>query len=114
MLQALARRYPLHVAVAEAGGGAQRIGVIDEALADDGHGFKATVWVRRKTGHGATVVHAPTIFDGEVITQVPAGQGGGGAHFIVAFGISVGVVDAKKERIAGLPGKTQWLYANDW
>jgi hypothetical protein len=48
---ALAGRHPLHVAAAEARGGAQRVAVVDQALAHDGHGLEAAVRVGREAGH---------------------------------------------------------------
>ena len=69
---AFAGREPLHVATAKAGRGAQRVRVVNAALAHDGHGLKATVRVRWKAGHGVAVVHAPTVFARKVLADVPA------------------------------------------
>ena len=49
-LDAAARRYPLHVATAKARRRAQRIGVVDQALAHDGDGFKSAM---RMLAHAA-------------------------------------------------------------
>ena len=60
----LAGGQPLHVAAAEARGRAERIGVVDQALAHDGHGLEAAVRMRREAGHRLAVVHAPAVLAG--------------------------------------------------
>ena len=57
---------PLHVAPPEAGGGAERVRVVDEALADVGDGLEAAVGVLGEAGHHAAVVHPPAVDAGEV------------------------------------------------
>ena len=58
---AAAGGHPLHVAATEAGGGAHRVAVIDEALAGERDGLEAAVRVLGEPGHGAAVVHAPAV-----------------------------------------------------
>ena len=96
---ALARSEPLHVARAKAGGGAQRVRVVDMPLADYGHRFKAPVWVRRKAGNGLAVVHAPTVFARKVLAQIASAQGGVRPHGGVATRVGVHVVHAKQKRV---------------
>ena len=52
---------PLHVAPPEPGGRAERVGVVDEALAHVGDGLEAAVRVVREAGHVAPVVHPPAV-----------------------------------------------------
>ena len=61
---------PLHVAPPEAGRGAERVGVVDEALAHVGDGLEAAVRVVREPGHVAPVVHAPAVDALEVHPEV--------------------------------------------
>ena len=43
------------------------LGLFDQALAHDGHSFKAAVRVRWKARHGLPVVHAPAVFARKVL-----------------------------------------------
>ena len=101
---ALACGQPLHVARAKAGGGAQRIGVVDMALAHDGHRLKAAVRVGRKAGNGLAVVHAPAVLAGKVLAQIAPLQARVGLHGSVAARVGIHVVDAKQKRIDSRPG----------
>ena len=74
MHDAAAGGEPLHVAAAEARRGAERIGVVDQALAHDGHGLEAAVRMRREARHRVAVVHAPAVLAGEVLAEVAPGQ----------------------------------------
>lgn len=65
---------PLRVAAAEAGGGAQRVGVIYVTTANEGDGFKTAMRVLRKARHHGAVIHAPSILTAEVLTDVPAAE----------------------------------------
>ena len=65
---------------AEARGGAERVGVIDEAAAHDGHGLEAAVRVLRKAGHDVAVVHAPAVLAVEVLADVAARERRGRAR----------------------------------
>ena len=74
MHDALASGEPLNVTWAKAGGGTQRIGVIDMPLAHDGDCLEAAVRVRGKTWDGHAVVHAPAILTCKVLAKVAPGQ----------------------------------------
>ena len=76
-------------------------------LANDGHGFKASVWVRRKARNGLPVVHAPTVFVGEIAADLSASQRSHRAHVRIALGVVVYVVHAKQKRVDRLPRKGQ-------
>ena len=103
MHDAAAGGQPLHVAAAEARGGAERVGMIDEAVAHDGDRLEAAVRMAGKAGHGAAVIHAPAVFALEVLAEVAPGQRRGGAETIVAGRVAIVVVDAEEERIGGDP-----------
>ena len=62
------------VAVAEAGGRSERVGMIDVATPRDGDRLKAAMRVLGKTGHHMPVVHAPAVDTGEVVTHLAASQ----------------------------------------
>jgi hypothetical protein len=96
---AFAGREPLHVATAKAGRSAQRVRVVNAALAHDGDGLKATVRVRWKAGHGVAVVHAPTVFARKVLAYCPPGQRGLWRQICVASGVGIDVVDAEQKRV---------------
>ena len=113
MHDALACGQPLHITRAKAGRGAQRIRVVNKALAHDGHGLKATVRMRRKARYGLAVVHAPTVFATKVLTQVAPLQGSLRPHSRVTRRVGVVVVHAKQKRVYGLPWETQRLVAQD-
>ena len=98
----------LHVAAAEARGSAERVGVIDQAATHDGHRLETALWVGRKARYLAAVVHAPAIFAGEVLPEVPPGERRGGSHRVVVLGVAVVVVDAEQKRVDGLPGEPEW------
>ena len=69
---------PLHVAAAEARRRAERVGMIDEALAHDRHGLEAAMRMLRKPGHDVAVVHAPAVLALEVLAHVrPASEASG-------------------------------------
>ena len=86
---AFARRQPLHIAIAKAGCGPQRIGMVDASLAHDGHGFKTTVRVRWKARNGLAVVHAPAVFVAKVAAHLTSRQRSIGPHLGIAFGVMV-------------------------
>ena len=113
MNNALARSQPLHITVAEACRGTGRVGVVNAAFANDGHGLEATVRVRGEAGHGFTVVHAPAVFAGEVLPQVATGQRCLWPHPGVARRIGIVVMHAEQKWVYGLPGKGKGLNAED-
>ena len=94
---------PLHVAAAEARGRAERVGVVDEALAHEGDGLEAAMRVLREAGHGAAVVHPPAVGAREVHADVARRERRRRAHVLVGLGVQVEVVDAEQERIDGGP-----------
>ena len=104
---ALARRQPLDVAAAITRGRAHRVGVIEESAPHDGHGFEPAMGMLRETRDDVAVVHAPSVLALEVLADVAPGQRCGGAHGLVAGRITVVVVNAEQERIAGLPGERE-------
>ena len=67
-------RQPLHIAVAEARRGAERICVVDEAFAHDRHRLKPAVRMRWKAGNGPAVIHAPAVLAGEILSDVAPGE----------------------------------------
>ena len=69
MLDPASRGHPLHIALTEARCGTHGVRVIDEAFACNGDGFKATVWMARKTWHMRAVVHPPAVFEYKVIAE---------------------------------------------
>jgi len=79
--------------------------VVGEALAHDGDGLEAAMRMLRKTGHDVAVVHAPAVFDDEVLSQVAAHERRGWAHLLVARGVRVIVMNAEEEGIRGDPRK---------
>ena len=101
---ALAGGEPLHVAAAEAGGGAERVGVVDEALAHERDGLEAAVRVLGEAGHDAAVVHAPAVDAGEVLPDVAGRRATRpGPRCSLAVGVAVEVVDAEQERVDRRP-----------
>jgi hypothetical protein len=54
------------------------------------------------------VVHAPTVFVGEIAADLSAGQRSHGAHVRIALGVVIHMVHAKQKRVDGLPRKGQW------
>ena len=98
---------PLHVAAAEAGGGAERVAVVDQALADVGDGLEAAVRVGWEAGHDLAVVHPPAVDALEVLTELAAGERRRRAELGVARGVAVEVVDAEQERVDRLPTGTR-------
>src|SRR5436189_1149003 len=110
MNDALAGGEPLDVAFAEAGCGAEGVGVIDVALTHDGDRFEAAMRMLREAWDDAAVVHAPAVFAFEIHADVAAGKRDGWAEAVIAGGESVIVVDAKEKRIGGLPGEALRFY----
>jgi hypothetical protein len=49
------------------------------------------------------MVHAPSVAPCEVLADIPALQGGGRTHRVVAGGIEILMVHAKKEWIGSFP-----------
>ena len=86
---------------------AERVRVIDVALADDRHRLEAAMRVLRKAGHDVAVVHPPAVLALEVLPDVAAGQRRRRAELVVARGIVIVVVDAEEKRIVRLPAVTE-------
>ena len=98
-----ARGQPLHVARAEARRRAERIGVVDEAPPDDGHGLEAAMRVLREAGHDGAVVHAPAVLAREVLADVAPRERRRGPEALVARRVGVVVMHAEEERVGRLP-----------
>ena len=107
MHDAFASSEPLHVAAAKTRRGAQGVGVVDQAFAHDGHGFKAAVRVRRKARDFQAVVHRPAVFAFEILAQVAPGQRGVRPHLGIAAWVGIVVVDAEQERVDRCPRKSE-------
>ena len=113
MHHAASRGEPLHVAVTETRCGAERVGMVDESLANNRHGFKSTVRMRRKSGNALTVIHAPTILTGEVLPDITTGKRRVWPKPAIPARISVVVMNAQQKRIDRVPGKTEGALLND-
>ena len=98
------RRHPLHVAGAEACGGAERVRVVDEAAPHDGDRLEAAMGMLREAGHHVAVVHAPAVLALEVHPDPAPGKGRRRSHLRVAERIGVVMMDAEEERIDRGPG----------
>ena len=72
MHDAAAGGEPLHVAATEAGGRAERIGVVDQALAHERDGLEAAMRVMREARAPSAVVHPPAVDAGEVVADLAA------------------------------------------
>ena len=108
VLHALAGGHPLGVAVAEAGGGPHRVGVIDQAVAHMGDGLEASVRMLGEARHPAAVVHRPAVLFGEVVTQGATGELlRGRTEVIHAFGVVVSVMGDEQEGVDRGPLGTQ-------
>ena len=108
MLDALAGRQPLHVASAEACGRAQRIRMVDAALAHQSHGLEAAMGVAGKAGDLLAVVHGKSILGAEVAAHFAAFELHGlHAHLAVAGRVAVIVVSAEQERVQAGPAWAQ-------
>lgn len=87
--------------------------MIYKSFAHNGHRFKTAMWVGGETGHSAPMVHAPTIFNGKIIAEVATAEGSSRAHFGIALGVKVFVVDTEEEGVMGFPGKAEGADAED-
>jgi len=92
---------------------AERVAVVDEALAHERHGLEAAVRVLRKPGHGVAVIHAPAVLTREVLAHVSAGERRRGTQAVVARRVQIDMVNADEERILGLPRKPERRHAED-
>jgi hypothetical protein len=108
-----AGREPLYVAAAEARSRAERVAVVDEALAHVSHGLEAAMRMLREAGHDVAVIHAPAVLAGEVLADVAAFERRRRPQAVVAARVEIDVVDANEERILGLPRKGQRGDAHD-
>ena len=93
------RRQPLHVAHPEPRRRAERIRMVDVALADDGHRLEPAVRVLWKPGDHVTVIHPPAVAVLEILSDVMPGERSRRSTLIVALRIEIDVVDAEQERI---------------
>ncbi len=107
VLDAAARREPLHVAVAEARGGAQRVGVIDDAVANQRDRLEAPMRMARKARHRVAVIHAPAILALEVLADIAARERGGRTLLGIASRVGVLVIDTEQEGVRGFPRKAE-------
>src|SRR5262249_53458996 len=99
---------------AVAGGGAERVGVIDQPAPHDRHGLEPAVRVLREAGDHLAVIHAPAVLAGEVLADGAPCERRRGAEPLVARGVGVVVVDAEQEGIGGGPrGPRERLYVAD-
>ena len=98
---------PLHVAPAEAGGRAERVGVVDQAPAHVGDGLEAPVRVVGEARHVAAVVHPPAVEALEVLAQVPPLERHRRPRHLVARRVGVVVVHAEQERVDRRPLEPQ-------
>ena len=102
-----------YIAAAKAGSRAQRVRMVDEALAHERHGFKAAVRVAGEARHGVAVVHAPAVLAAEVAPDLAVLQRHGGREGAVAGGVGIVVVCAEQERVQRRPLRAQQLGADD-
>src|SRR5580658_8315974 len=100
---------PLNVAHAEARGRAEGVGMVDVAPAHNGHGLEAAMGMLRKPRHNVAVVHPPTIPPFEIVPDLVPRERCRGPQTIVPFRTIIGVVNAEKKRVAGLPVCAQRL-----
>ena len=96
---------PLNVAFAIPSGAPERIRMIKEPMPDDCHRLKPAMRVLGKSRNGLTVVHAPAILSGKILSEIAAGQRYCGAEIFVSSREIVPVVYAEKEWIQGLPSE---------
>src|SRR5690606_10132251 len=101
------RGEPLDVAVAEAGRGAEGVGMVDQPAQGDGDRLEAAVRVRGESGNGRAVIHVPALRVAEVVAERTAGQGGVGTEARVAARVVVGVVGREEEGVEALPGRAE-------
>ncbi len=114
MLYAPPRGKPLHIAAAKARGRAQRVGVVDQALAHQRHGLEAPVRVTRKAGHALAVVHRKAVLAAEVAAHLaPVQLHGLHAQGAVARRVGVVMVGAEQERIQRGPLRSKRLGVQD-
>ncbi len=94
---------PLGVAAAITGLRALRVGVIDQALLDHGHGLEPTMRMRREAGDGRAVIHIPAVLAGEVLADIATLEARPGSHVRVTGGIAVEVMRSEQERVGTGP-----------
>ena len=100
MLHAAARGQPLHIAFAVTGGGAQRVSMVHQPLAHNGHGLEAAMGMGRKARHLIAVVHAEAILAAEIHADLPTLQQRGiGPKLTIAARVMILVVGTKNKRI---------------
>ena len=83
--------------------------MINETLANDGDRFKTAMRVLRKPGDLLTVIHPPAVDSLEVLADVSSRERRCRPHVVVSCRIRVIVMNAKEERIRGLPRKAERL-----
>ena len=109
VLQSGAGRHPLHVAFPIATGRSMGIGMIDKAPQNNGDCFKSTMRMGRKTGNRFTMIHAPTVFQRKILSQITSFQRSGRPHFIISGWVVIQVVNTKQKGIVGFPIESQWF-----
>src|SRR4029453_14390223 len=92
---------------------AERIGVVDVAVANDRDRFEATVRMLWKTGYHVAVIHPPAVLAFEVLSDVVTCERCGGTELFVALGIVVDVRAAKQKRVPRLPSAAQRRLLNN-
>src|SRR5262245_45234506 len=100
-------RQPLNVPRAETCGSSKRIGMIDGSASKDRDRLEAAMRMLREAGDDFAVVHAPAVFDDEVLPEVAPGEGCGRAELVVSFGIGVVVMNTEEEGVSRAPGKAE-------
>ena len=106
MLDALAGGEPLHIPFTEACGSAQRIGMVDQAFAHQGHGFEPPVRVAGEAGHMLAVVHRKAVLAAEIAAELALVQRHGlQAHLPVPCRVGIVVVGAEQKRIQHRPAQ---------
>ena len=99
---------PLNIAPTVPSRRAERIRMIDEALADDGDGLEPAVRVRREPGNDGAVVNPPTCLTFEVLPKVPSGERRRRPHLLVPRRIGILMRDTGDKRIGRPPRKPEW------
>ncbi len=104
---AAAGRHPLHITPTEPGGRAERVGVVDEALACVCDRFEAAMRMRREAGNDLSVVHAPAVSWLEIGAELPAGKRRHRPKSLVPRWIRVEVVNTEQKWIDRRPLEPQ-------
>lgn len=102
------RRHPLHIALPISSGRADRICMIDKALANNGDGLKPAMRMHGKAGHDFAMIHAKAVLYGKILPQVATFKKfSWGPELGGPFRIAVKMMDAKNKGLEGWPLKIQ-------